>query len=223
MKVSALVIAAVSATPHQHNRIRRQDASDPTDDERRYFQLTDMMSHYNKDFDERKYWAYGCNCLILGDRPMSDPGYGPPIDALDSVCKEYKDCVKCARKKYGEGCIGEFVKYKYGYKNGDAVCRDEPNTCGRSLCECDAMFARKHVSKTHVFDDKYHMFWSTSKGYPMWDPKSDPSAHCPRGGGGQYEPECCAPKDGTGYFVLFNTVSKKCCNDGRVVHDSVKC
>ena len=66
MRISALVIAAVSATPHQHNRLRRQDAADPTDDERRYFQLTDMMSHYNKDFDERKYWAYGCNCLILG-------------------------------------------------------------------------------------------------------------------------------------------------------------
>ena len=28
--------------------------------------------------------------LIKGDRPMSDPGYGPPVDELDSVCKEYK-------------------------------------------------------------------------------------------------------------------------------------
>ena len=32
----------------------------------RYFQLKEMMIHYNPDFDERKYWAYGCNCLILG-------------------------------------------------------------------------------------------------------------------------------------------------------------
>ena len=82
-----------------------------------------MMEHYNADFDERKYWAYGCNCLILGDRPMSDPGHGPPVDALDTVCKAYKDCVKCARMEFGEMCIGEFVKYKYGYKNGEAVCR----------------------------------------------------------------------------------------------------
>jgi len=34
--------------------------------DRRYVQLTDMMEHYNSDFDEKKYWAYGCNCLILG-------------------------------------------------------------------------------------------------------------------------------------------------------------
>ena len=33
---------------------------------KRYAQLTDMMSHYNADFDERKYWTYGCNCLLLG-------------------------------------------------------------------------------------------------------------------------------------------------------------
>lgn len=56
-----------------------------------------MMDYFNDDFDERKYWAYGCNCLILGDRPMSDPGHGLPVDALDSVCKAYKDCVKCAK------------------------------------------------------------------------------------------------------------------------------
>jgi len=34
--------------------------------DRRYNQLTDMMLHHNPDFDERKYWTYGCNCLVLG-------------------------------------------------------------------------------------------------------------------------------------------------------------
>ena len=66
---------------------------------KRYFQLKEMMDFFNDDFDERKYWAYGCNCLILGDRPMSDPGHGLPVDALDSVCKAYKDCVKCAQDR----------------------------------------------------------------------------------------------------------------------------
>ena len=33
---------------------------------RRYSQLTEMMKHHNFEFDERKYWSYGCNCLILG-------------------------------------------------------------------------------------------------------------------------------------------------------------
>ena len=59
---------------------------------------------------------------------MSDPGYGPPVDALDSVCKEYKDCVKCARMKHGDSCIGEFVKYRYGYTNGQAVCKGNYQT-----------------------------------------------------------------------------------------------
>ena len=55
---------------------------------------------------------------------MSDPGHGPPVDSLDSVCKTYKDCLKCARMTYGDSCIGEFVKYKYGVRTGDVQCRD---------------------------------------------------------------------------------------------------
>ena len=33
---------------------------------RRYSQLADMMNFFNQGFDEKKYWAYGCNCLIIG-------------------------------------------------------------------------------------------------------------------------------------------------------------
>jgi len=116
MRVSAMIVMSVtSATPNRNVR----QAGDEREGDRRYSQLVDMMANYNNDFDERKYWAYGCNCLILGDRPMSDPGYGPPVDSLDAVCKEYKDCLKCARMKHGDSCIGEFVKYRYGYKNGE--------------------------------------------------------------------------------------------------------
>ena len=107
MKLALATIALVSA----NRRVRREEKA--LDGDKRYFQLTDMMSHYNSEFDERKYWAYGCNCLILGDRPMSDPGHGPPVDALDSVCKRYKDCVKCAKMTHGDMCIGEFVKVRH--------------------------------------------------------------------------------------------------------------
>ena len=92
--------------------VKREDDRS-LDGERRYFQLKDMMEHYNADFDERKYWAYGCHCLILGDRPMSDMGRGAPVDALDTVCKKYKDCLKCARMQHGDTCVGEFYKVKY--------------------------------------------------------------------------------------------------------------
>ena len=69
---------------------------------RRYSDLLKIVQHYTPDFDERKYWAYGCNCLILGDRPMSDPGFGKPVDSLDAICKQYKDCQKCVKNKFGE-------------------------------------------------------------------------------------------------------------------------
>ena len=100
-----------------NGEIVRSPRSFPTreiEQDRRYFQLVAFMKHYNREFDERKYWTYGCNCHVLGDRPMSDPGFGPPVDKLDSVCKQYKDCNKCAREKFGESCIGELVEYRYG-------------------------------------------------------------------------------------------------------------
>jgi hypothetical protein len=216
MKVS-LLISTVASTAIVK---RSPDQEKVLDGEKRYFQLTDMMRHYNPSFDERKYWTYGCNCLILGDRPMSDPGHGPPVDALDTVCKAYKDCVKCARLTHGEQCIGEFVKYKYGYKNGAPICKDAAGTCGRSLCECDAMFAEQHVGAKDVFQNKYHMFWSTNEGGAMWDPENDPDA-CPHNGGGPYEPECCGGHDTP--FVLFNSVNKKCCPNGKVKLDNQSC
>lgn len=185
--------------------------------ELRYSQLVDMMEKYNPEFDARKYWSYGCNCLVLGDRPMSDPGFGPPIDALDAVCKQYKDCLKCARETHGEQCIGEFVRYRYGYKDGEAVCKSGPHTCERDLCECDAMFARNHVAKKNVFDEKYHMFWSNG----VWEPWAEGS--CPRGAGGVFDPQCCRPDDGTGPAFLFNAASKACCPDGRIVRDAGQC
>ena len=109
------LLASVSAS------IVKRDVEEKTlDGEKRYKQLVDMMEHYNPDFDERKYWSYGCNCLNLGDRAMSDPGYGKPVDALDTVCRKYKDCVKCAKLEFGEMCIGEFVKVSYFEKVNDA-------------------------------------------------------------------------------------------------------
>ena len=103
MKISVATLSLASASI-----VKREDRA--LDQEKRYNQLTAMMTHYNPDFDERKYWSYGCNCMILGDRPMSDPGHGPPVDALDTVCKKYKDCLKCARMRHGDSCIPEQVR-----------------------------------------------------------------------------------------------------------------
>merc|ERR1712227_1184232 len=60
-------------------------------------------------FDHRNYWGYGCHCFHLGDRPMTDDKpmpFGMPKDELDSQCRVYKQCQKCARMYHGDDCIG---------------------------------------------------------------------------------------------------------------------
>ena len=73
---------AFSTSASSVSRVRKAREIDEAP--RRYSQLTGQMNFYNNDFDERRYWTYGCHCLMLGDRPMSDMGKGAPVDALDS-------------------------------------------------------------------------------------------------------------------------------------------
>ena len=199
MKYAAGILALIGCDAEPLlNRSVRQTGPDGN---RRYDQLVDMMEHYNPQFDERKYWAYGCQCLILGDRPMSDPGHGKPVDNLDTVCKQYKDCQKCARERFGQTCIGEFVRYKYGEKNGDKFCKDQPDTCKRALCECDLQFGKNHVAHKDVFKTDYHMFWSVSG----WEPED----MCIKEGSPPYHPKCCGTPGKP--YILFNAAKKSCC------------
>merc|ERR1712227_444060 len=71
-------------------------------------------------FDHRNYWGYGCHCFHLGDRPMTDDKpmpFGMPKDELDSQCRVYKQCQKCARMYHGDDCIGEFKQYRWRWAN----------------------------------------------------------------------------------------------------------
>jgi len=177
------------------------------DDSRRYDQLVDMMAHFNADFDERKYWTYGCHCLMLGDRPMSDMGHGVPLDPIDKACKDYKECQKCARDQYGDSCLGEFYRYSYGYNNDGSVrCNDDPGrnaekACKRKLCECDAMFAEAHAGVKDLWNKDYHGFWSE----PLFEP--DTACITPPG---NRDPQCCGLK--TEASVIFNANRNECCD-----------
>lgn len=115
MKFLSTALTATLGINLSHNRQpragTREIGFESTD--RRYAQLTEMMTTYNPLFDERKFWTYGCNCLLLGDRPMSDPGLGPAVDELDGTCKQYKDCNKCVQEQFGETCIQEFTAYSF--------------------------------------------------------------------------------------------------------------
>ena len=82
MKLSISILAVASASSVSVRQARQSDGIDQGP--RRYSQLMEQMNYYNNAFDEREYWAYGCHCFFLGDRPMSDMGKGAPVDALDA-------------------------------------------------------------------------------------------------------------------------------------------
>ena len=128
---------------------------------------------------------------------------GTPVDSLDTACKNYKDCLECAKRTHGDMCIGEYVHY--GLRG--ATCKDEPGSCGRALCECDAAFAKSHNEAKEVWDQDYHMFWSTSG----WDFQMECVA---TGSGGSVESQCC--ETDTTAAILFNSHTKECCANGAV-------
>ena len=59
-------------------------------DPRRYDQFEAMAKIFDGAFDKRTITRYGCNCPHIGDRPLSDPGKGAPVDPLDRVCLTFK-------------------------------------------------------------------------------------------------------------------------------------
>ena len=189
-----------------------------SDSEKRYDDLESMalklfakngLKGRNK-FDERKYWAYGCHCFILGDRPMTEMGYGRPVDALDNKCKAYKDCQKCVRERHGDTCIGEMVRYTWKWSNrqNGLVSREAAGTCKRELFECDAQFVKDTYEQREVFNEDYHAFWSTT-GFD----REEKDTYCPSNGGDPVEHTCCGGHDGPWYWIGLN--SNQCCAQGQ--------
>ena len=138
------------------------DVLPPMAQPRRYRDLDSMIGELNPNFDPRKYWAYGCHCFALDDRPMSGMGKGKPVDELDSLCKRYKDCQKCARRRYGEDCVGETTKYNWERvtSNEQIKCSDRRDSCQRATCECDRLFALDVDRVKDAFNRDNHIFWS---------------------------------------------------------------
>merc|ERR1719209_2084968 len=99
---------------------------------------------------------------------MSDPGFGQPVDRLDQVCKQYKDCNKCARLTFGETCIGEMIEYTFKIQPEGIRCKDNANSCERALCECDKRFALDHMAVKDQYSDQFHSFFSSHHGMDEW-------------------------------------------------------
>ena len=133
---------------------RGTDRGDP--ESRRGNDLTKMIETLDPSFDKFSIFQYGCNCqfLMSGDRPMSHPGYGRPVDALDRICKEYRSCVKCLKDQHGEACIPEVTKYRWKVTNGEITSTNRPGSCERDTFECDLRLAVKLAQKDYTLNDK---------------------------------------------------------------------
>jgi len=181
--------------------------------ERRYKDLHAITLHYNPDFDHRKFWYYGCHCLMLSDRAMSTRGKGRPVDELDSLCKQYKECVHCAKLEFGPECIPEAVKYGWEVNSkGKVISKgNQPGTCKRALYECDNMYALKLRDSNAMagWTTDYHGYWTTT-GFDYRDGES-----CKKRPGDSV-PECCGGYDKP--YFLYNTLNpnKQCCADGTI-------
>jgi len=136
--------------------------------DRRFYQLMSMLLHHNPSWNFRSYTSYGCNChYIVGDRPMSTPGYGQAIDDLDAVCKDHKSCLNCVEEEFGDQCIGELVNYNFDIEAGDGItCLNAPGTCERALCECDKKFSADHYLIKDAYND---VFNHLTTGFPFQD------------------------------------------------------
>ena len=189
-------------------------------EDRRYADLAEMSKkHWRKqglgrDWDERKFWGYGCHCFMVGDRPMTQMGSGIPVDGLDSACHAWKDCQMCVRQNHGDQCIGEFKKYtwKYQGKKGKFAILSTPGSCERELGECDLKFVLDTFRNKDEYDEQYNYF------YGGFD-KNDKQDNCPPGLGGPLVHECCGGYDSPWYWIGLN--KNQCCinpNDAQQQH-----
>ena len=135
MKLAITFIVTALAVDVRHARQAGQ--------ERTFNDLLQQMTHYNAVFEFTTYLiGYGCHCpRATSERPLSEMGHGVPLDALDTVCRAYKECQKCARKVHGEACIRELLSYDFETAGDNSICQDQAGTCKRALCECDKAFA----------------------------------------------------------------------------------
>ena len=175
------------------------------------------LSGKNK-FDHRNYWGYGCHCFHLGDRPMTDDKpmpFGMPKDELDSQCRVYKQCQKCARMYHGDDFIGEFKQYRWRWANkrNRFETKNQAGTCERAIFECDRQFVYNLFENRDVWNKKYHIFYSAEAGKPGFDATVE---NCPNAPGvGVPVHRCCG--GGENPFTLYNDNQKTCCADGVTV------
>jgi hypothetical protein len=113
----------------------------------RFSQMMKMLFYMSSgDQSMADYLSYGCHCSLDGS------SFGPPKDEIDVVCRNNNNCRKCAEMDYS--CSVDTAYYVNGWRPGTVdgvVCIDQPQTCSKSLCECDLQFVKGGMCKCFCF------------------------------------------------------------------------
>jgi hypothetical protein len=136
------------------------------DREHKYSELATLAKLYNRIFDVNQYWAYGCNCMFVGDKSLLS--LGPHVDALDRSCQKYKECLRCVAQELGPHCNPDQTTFTFKINSKNRVVpKDEVGSCERALFECGHQYAKESSMAANEFDPAYHL-------YRGFDPISEP-------------------------------------------------
>ncbi|CAG5098887.1 Oidioi.mRNA.OKI2018_I69.XSR.g16063.t1.cds [Oikopleura dioica] len=131
-------------------------------DTRSYGKVKVLQKYYNhqagnSDFETKKLKLYGCHCGggTKGDFDYTSGGSGVPVDRIDSVCRDYANCLKCIDEAYDNKCARD-TRYRLVFQNGLPLCKNDVGSCQRSVCECDHQFA---INMAGVFEDYSGANW----------------------------------------------------------------
>lgn len=147
----------------------KEDASREIGASSKYSGLTRLAYHYNREFSASQHHAYGCNCMMLGDRPLLETTFGPPVDELDATCKKLKECYRCVLTEFGGTCTPENRIYDFFVRGQDVLPGNRAGSCERAIFECDHHYAKQLTSTISHFDMRFNFFVSG------FDPISEPS------------------------------------------------
>jgi len=207
---------------HERGKVGTSNASIEKMQMRKYETIKKMTLYLHEE-DERewgRYCPYGCHCAVNGPTDLM-AGAGQPVDEIDSACKRHKECIQCALADFDQSVCPWWKPYKMTAMVDDItgekhlVCNDKPGYCKRSLCECDAQFARDlYAQRKNYNRDNHHR-------YGTIDTDQACKANSYRGGGNggngggknlSGTNQCCGsyPKR-----FPFNTGKAMCC-DGKI-------
>ncbi|CAG5110991.1 Oidioi.mRNA.OKI2018_I69.chr2.g5332.t2.cds [Oikopleura dioica] len=144
------------------------------------------MMTTNDNLELNMLWGYGCHCFTFNDRPLSTMGSGQPRDQLDRHCKEYKECQRCARDRFGDECVPEIIKLMVSENQ-----------------KPEKAFSSSLSEKMKVYNNEFS----------IWSRRWDRELECVKTGTGQGERKCCGLE--TGPYFIYHERRHQCC-DGTV-------